>query len=151
MSNVANRLIFIRNTKSRRSFAEEIGVKESTLRNYEQGITQPTADFLENVCKKLSISPQWLLLGSGPIKPGELNSSEQGAPSAVERGAACGQCRELLHQNRELLKQLGVANERVYQAGEREKMLLKENAALQAENKDPKIRRSISAVGSNLA
>lgn len=65
MCSVAERLIALRGTKSRRSFAEELGTKESTLRNYEQGVTQPTADFLRDICKNLRVSPHWLLLGEG--------------------------------------------------------------------------------------
>lgn len=73
MSGIAERLIALRGSRSRRSFAEEIETRESTLRNYEQGLTQPTADFLENICLKLRISPQWLLLGEGD-RPAQAES-----------------------------------------------------------------------------
>lgn len=71
MSTIADRLSSLRDNKSRRFFADEIGTKESTLRNYEQGVTQPSADFLEIICKKLRISPRWLLLGEGPMNADE--------------------------------------------------------------------------------
>ncbi len=74
MPTVSERLVTLRGNKSRRAFAEELGAKESTLRNYEQGTTQPTAEFLEHICNKLRISPQWLLLGHGPMKQDEPDS-----------------------------------------------------------------------------
>lgn len=76
----------MRGDKSRRFFAEELGTKESTLRNYEQGSTQPTADFLVDVCKKLRISPAWLLVGEGPMeKGGEASATCEDVESLKQR------------------------------------------------------------------
>ena len=100
------------------------------------------------LAEKYQVSLDWLLFGRDPARTGE--SAGEGAPAAAFTSATCGQCRELLQQNRELLQQLGVANERAYQAGEREKMLLKENAAFQAEAKDLKTRLSLSVAGNGV-
>ena len=100
---------------------------------------------------KYQVSLDWLFFGHAPVRSEDSGSAGEGVPPAACTTAACGQCRELLHQNRELLQQLGIANERVYQAGEREMMLLKENAALQAEAKDLKTRLSLSVAGVDLS
>ncbi len=63
MTTLADRLIFLRGKRSRKDFSELINVKETTLRNYEQGATFPTSDVLVSICKKLQISPSWLLFG----------------------------------------------------------------------------------------
>ncbi len=62
---IASRLRLVRGEQSRRSFAKRLSIKESTLRNYEQGASVPNADFLATVCKEMRISTQWLLLGKG--------------------------------------------------------------------------------------
>ena len=67
MDTLAARIEFIRGSQSRRSFAQQMDTTESTLRNYEKGVSVPDAIFLENVCKKLRILPEWLLLGRGPM------------------------------------------------------------------------------------
>ena len=63
---VAERLIELRGHQSRRSFAEVLGITESTLRNYEQGTSLPNSATLGDICKKLRISLDWLILGEGP-------------------------------------------------------------------------------------
>lgn len=68
MDTLAARIEFIRGSQSRRSFAQEMDTTESTLRNYEKGVSVPDAIFLENICKKLRILPEWLLLGRGPMR-----------------------------------------------------------------------------------
>ncbi len=86
MNTVAERIILARGTTSRRAFAIEIGTTESTLRNYELGTTQPTAEFLEVLCNKLRILPEWLLLGSGPMRPDEdAPAPRQAATQGMER------------------------------------------------------------------
>ncbi len=68
---IAKRIVTVRNTMSRRAFAAMLGIKESTLRNYECGSSLPNSDILKNLCEKQSISPEWLLLGTGPMYRGE--------------------------------------------------------------------------------
>ena len=47
------------------SFAKETGVSKNTLINYRDGTTSPAARFLERVCERFSVNPEWLLLGEG--------------------------------------------------------------------------------------
>lgn len=49
-------------------FSSRTGIKKSTLVNYRDGVYPPTAAFLERVCEEFLINPQWLLLGTGPMK-----------------------------------------------------------------------------------
>lgn len=86
MSTLADRLVTLRGLRSRKEFSELIGVKETTLRNYEQGTTLPTSDVLVSVCKKLQISPSWLLLGENDKElPSEKEQQEPSrTPSTLE-------------------------------------------------------------------
>ena len=68
METLQERLISLRGESSRRSFAENLGINESTLRNYEKGVSSPDAQFMTTVCKKLRISPMWLLFGEDPLQ-----------------------------------------------------------------------------------
>jgi phage repressor protein C with HTH and peptisase S24 domain len=65
MNDIALRLVALRGNKSRRALADELGITEGTLRNYEAGKTLPDYALLELVCKNLRIAPNWLLLGLG--------------------------------------------------------------------------------------
>jgi len=53
-------------------FSSRTGIKKSTLVNYRDGVYPPTASFLERVCSEFLINPQWLLLGTGPMKVSPL-------------------------------------------------------------------------------
>ncbi len=44
-------------------FAQKTGVSKNTLINYRDGVTSPSAEFLEFVCREFSADPCWLLLG----------------------------------------------------------------------------------------
>jgi len=53
-------------------FAQKTGVSKNTLINYRDGVTSPSAEFLEFVCREFSVDPCWLLLGeqaagTGPV------------------------------------------------------------------------------------
>lgn len=80
------RLVKLRNGQARRTFAERMGTTESTLRNYEKGVSSPTADFLGNVCKILRISPEWLLFGETSL---ENKGGQFFPPSALGNTQAC--------------------------------------------------------------
>lgn len=51
-------------------FAQRTGVSKNTLINYRDGATSPSAEFLETICREFSVSPDWLLLGSGEAGAG---------------------------------------------------------------------------------
>jgi SOS-response transcriptional repressor LexA len=53
----------LRGERSRVEFAREIGIAEATLRRYEQGGSRIPTDFIEQVCRAMGISADWLLFG----------------------------------------------------------------------------------------
>ena len=56
-------------------FAQKTGVSKNTLINYRDGVTSPSAEFLEFVCREFSADPCWLLLGEqapGPVRCGQI-------------------------------------------------------------------------------
>ncbi|MBQ0089924.1 MAG: hypothetical protein KBT27_11415 [Prevotellaceae bacterium] len=62
------------NNKSR--MADVIGVSEGSIRLYSQG-KDPSAQALIGICKKLGVSPKWLLLGDGEMFEIDKNTNEQ--------------------------------------------------------------------------
>lgn len=74
MTTISERLQILRGDKSRRSFADFLGIPASTLKNYEQGDTSPPLETLELVCEKLCISRKWLMLGEGSMRAGESSA-----------------------------------------------------------------------------
>lgn len=75
MTTISKRLQLLRGEKSRRSFAELLGIPASTLKNYEQGDTSPPLETLELVCEKLCISRRWLMLGEGSMNAEDIAPS----------------------------------------------------------------------------
>lgn len=88
MDDLASRLIKLRNGQARRAFAELMGTTESTLRNYEKGVSSPTADFLRNICQKLRISPEWLLFGKNSP---ETNGGQFFSPAVLATMQVCSE------------------------------------------------------------
>ena len=60
---------------SQKQFAEKIGVSNSRVSNWEQGINRPDADILANICIALDVSPG-LLLGIR-VSTDELTEQER--------------------------------------------------------------------------
>ena len=46
---------------SQKDFAEKIGVSNSRVSNWEQGINRPDVDLLKKICETLNVSPSELL------------------------------------------------------------------------------------------
>lgn len=46
---------------SQKDFAEKIGVSNSRISNWEQGINRPDVDLLKKICETLNVSPSELL------------------------------------------------------------------------------------------
>lgn len=53
----------------RDQFAELLGVPKSTLANWEQGKTEPPYEVLQKLPQLLGISLDWLITGSGVMRP----------------------------------------------------------------------------------
>ena len=60
-------------------FAQKTGVSKNTLINYRDGVTSPSAEFLEFVCREFSADPCWLLLGEQAAGTGSVSGK-----SAIE-------------------------------------------------------------------
>ena len=63
------RLAQVRNQRSQRQFARDLGVFQQNVNRYENG-TMPHANFLLMVAVKENISLDWLLLGRGDMRYG---------------------------------------------------------------------------------
>jgi len=115
MKSFAQRLLTLRGDIKQNAFAQELGLNPNTLRAYEEGRSFPNQKILERICVKYSLSPAWLLLGEGSMRPLESDNQKETVPDA----GPCLRCLALY--------------ERLVQAQERESVLLKENAALKVE------------------
>ena len=60
---LSDRLRMLRGGLSRVEFARRLGVPESTLRRYENGLARIPADFLCRVCREFHVSADWVLFG----------------------------------------------------------------------------------------
>lgn len=78
--NIGNRITQIRGKASRRSFAQQIGIAENTLRNYEEGLSLPNSDTIAQICQSLAINAEWLILGTGPMRPGDTSPEAEKRP-----------------------------------------------------------------------
>ncbi len=63
----AHRLKLAMGDHSIADFARLIGWHPETVRRYLTGETRPPAVFLAKLCDQLPLSPDWLLLGRGPM------------------------------------------------------------------------------------
>jgi len=61
------RLAIVRDDRSQRQFARDLGVFQQNVNRYESGTT-PHTDFLITLALKEQISIDWLLLGKGKMK-----------------------------------------------------------------------------------
>lgn len=73
---LGERLKILRGTMTQEQFAAAIGVNTNTLRAYEKDRNSPSADVLANVCTRLNVSAQWLLLGIGEPGSDEAESGQ---------------------------------------------------------------------------
>lgn len=57
--------------------ADRLGVNESVIRSYQNGMRQPKSDFLEHVVLTLNVDADWLLTGRGAMLPKKNESDVQ--------------------------------------------------------------------------
>lgn len=81
---LAERIKTARGPLSKRSFAHRIGIVESTLGNYEQGQSLPNVDVAARICTEFGVSPEWLLMGTGPMRVGEGDAPSESKMVASE-------------------------------------------------------------------
>lgn len=85
---------------SQKELAELIGVSNSRVSNWEQGINRPDADILADICRALNVSPSELL--NVHLPDDELSSKERDVLRAYRQ-------KPELHQAVDIL--LGVGDE----------------------------------------
>jgi len=90
---------------TRAKFGEELGVTGTTIASYCTGKSKPNSDFLESAAKVFSLSPIWLLFGTGSMILGEADqecSNLVAEPQADYRAQVIELTHELADKDREL-------------------------------------------------
>lgn len=64
---IPERLKTIRGTLSQTEFAKKIGSSQSTVSGCEKGKQRPDSELIKRICSEFSVSPAWLLFGTGPM------------------------------------------------------------------------------------
>ncbi len=76
---------------SQRELAKHIGIKNSTLQNWEDDVTEPRANKLNTLAGMLNVSLMWLINGEGD----GLEVSDENSVSETNLAAALIEIREL--------------------------------------------------------
>ena len=63
LNTIGERIRELRGRRSQSTYAAEIGISKSSLRNYETNTTRPDADFLAVICGLEGVTADWLLFG----------------------------------------------------------------------------------------
>ena len=66
--NTAERLKKIRGDMTQADFAKLIGIHKNSLKRYERGESEPDIGVCSKICSVFGVSPDWLILGTGPMK-----------------------------------------------------------------------------------
>ncbi len=77
------RLRIAAGTRSYRQMGDLTNTNHETVRRYMLG-QSPSAEFLAATCDALEINAQWLLVGSGPMRRGEIRSHALGEAKVSE-------------------------------------------------------------------
>ena len=65
MHQIGNRIRTVRGKMSRKEFFERFGVKPKTLQRYEEGTSNPSQRFIEQLSDNFGVSLLWLQTGEG--------------------------------------------------------------------------------------
>jgi putative phage repressor len=127
MSTIAERLLLLRGKTKQGEFANSLGINPNTLRSYENGRTSPNHEFLEQICVQFSVSPEWLLLGHGPIRPEDSETPQNELPQPMPHDEALRRLEARLDASENERRELGIENRQLH----RDKAeLLRENGEL---------------------
>lgn len=74
---LGSRIKLIRNKESQDFFAVTVGISRGALSSYERDESQPSAETLQKICSNYGVLPEWLLMGTGPMR------KEEGASLSV--------------------------------------------------------------------
>ena len=139
MSTLGERIKSARGAASQEVFSRELNISKGSLGFYERNENLPNVDVILKICSKTGVSPLWLLLGEGPMRPTE--NAEKGTPlPQAAHGPDCLRCtrleerldkveeerRELCAENRRLWKENAELRERCarYEEWEKQKSML---------------------------
>lgn len=64
---LGERIRLVRGKSPQKEFAKIIGISQSSVGIYEKGIRSPCAIVLTAICDRTGVSPEWLLMGTGPM------------------------------------------------------------------------------------
>ena len=94
---ISERIKTVRGSLSRAAFAKKIKITESTLRNYESGLSLPNSDTIAIICETCDTDPEWLILGTGSMHPNDTSAVQQHATTQSESTASepCVRCAKL--------------------------------------------------------
>jgi transcriptional regulator with XRE-family HTH domain len=68
---IGKRIRQIRGKMTLPEFAKHFNMHGQTLSCYEKGYNAPDALFFKKICEDFNIEARWLLLGEGPMRPGD--------------------------------------------------------------------------------
>lgn len=83
---VGQRIKLVRHKEAQDSFAVNIGISRGSLSSYERDESQPSAETLKNICAKYDILPEWLLMGTGPMKKEEGKAGSVPSEKTLDKG-----------------------------------------------------------------
>lgn len=145
MTTIGDRLKIVRGKVSRELFASKFGVHRNTLARWESNDGTPEFSFVQKLAGE-GFSPNWLLLGEGPMRQGEVmdmdavecNQVSEACQHAAQAGAPMDQALAALSRANEGLIRANdsyqIENERLGATNQRlnEKLLAatEENATL---------------------
>lgn len=75
MNSFQERLKIVRGSQSQANFASALGITLSSFSRYERGESVPDLEFIQKICSKFDVFPNWLISGQGPMRP-EENSKQ---------------------------------------------------------------------------
>lgn len=58
-------------SRNNREIGEALGFSPETVRRYMTGVSPPCVAFVIALCERFGVSADWLVLGAGPMSPGE--------------------------------------------------------------------------------
>lgn len=96
---IAERLKMARGELSQKAAALKCGIKQQAWNSYEKGVSVPGGEAIQNICRSLSISADWLLGlpergGSATVTAGDGAAVSLGSGSAT--ASNCRDCPILL-------------------------------------------------------
>lgn len=136
MSTLGERIRLARGNLSQETFSRALNISKGSLGFYERNENLPNTEVVLKICSKTGVSLEWLLTGSGPMRPEDSElSEEESFFNDNESSPACSFCdrlekrldllseerRELSAENRRLWKENAELRERCARLEEREK------------------------------